>query len=582
MPRHVDVDSQVCSLRRAVTMGWMMAGTRSCGGAGRFAALAAGAALIAGCGGGDPAPDREATLVDAERDAPVVLNVVLPEGASAVTQRIASTIQQNLLTADDAGRTVPQLAREVPSGQDVQAGPLRVTFHLRPEARWSDGRPVTSADAVFTWRTMADPGNRVASQAGWREIRAVRPGRTATGASCAPRTCFTVEFRGDYAPWRDLFSVAGATYLLPEHVLRGKDFDTVWNRGGIVGSGPFELESFRPGERAVVRRDPDWWGAPAGSGGADIARIVFDFRGSAAAALTAVRAGEAQMAPLDPDPALLRRAEAIDGTEVVSVASLFFEHVILNTSRPPLDDPLVRRALAHAIDRAQIAEVLLDGQVDVLQSPIRPQQLGYAPAFEEYDHDPVQAEALLAEAGWTREGDGIATRDGEPLRIELATEAGNTLRATTARLIAEQARAAGIEVVPRSLSPDRLYGEALFGGDFDAAMLAFGGGLDPSLTDLLASDRIPSEENDFSGQNVYRWSDPTADSLMRRSDGQIDDAARARTLTLLQERIASQVPLIPLYQQANAAVHVGALRGVTENPTLAEVFWNSGDWSLGG
>ena len=113
-------------------------------------------------------------------------------------------------------------------------------------------------------------------------------------------------------------------------------------------------------------------------------------------------------------------------------------------------------------------------------------------------------------------------------------------------------------------------------------MLAFGGGADPSVTGLLSSDQIPTEENGFSGQNVYRWSDPEADSLMRRSDARVDDAARARDLRRVQEIVASQVPLIPLYQQPNTVTHTTGLRGVRENPTQAEVFWNSGEWSLGG
>lgn len=540
--------------------------------------MAAAALVAAGCGGGS---DDGGTLVDAESQSPAVLNVLLPEGATAVTQRIASLVQQNLLTADERGRHVPQLAERVPTGADVRTDPLRVTFRLRPEARWSDGTPVTSADVAFTWRAITDPANKVASRAGWEQIRAVTPGRTAAGEPCPETTCLTVAFKGDYAPWRDTFSVGAAGYILPEHVLRDADLNTVWNTGGLVGSGPYTLESFEPDVRAVLRRDPDWWGAGP-ERDEPIERIVVEFLGSPSAAIQAVSAGEAGMAPLDPDPAQMRRAEGIEGARVRAVPSLFFEHVILNTSRAPLDDPLVRQALAYAIDRAEIVEVLLDDTISVLQSPIRPQQLGYRPAFGYYNHDPDQAEDLLREAGWSRTGNGVFTKGGRPLRIPLATDAGNALRATTARLMARQALEAGIELVPRAVPPDRLYGEALAQGEFSAVMLAFGGGLDPSLTGLLASDQIPSEENEFTGQNVYRWSDPVADTLMRRSDAQVSDAARVATLGRLQERIAEEVPLIPLYQQPNAAVHIDALEGMTENPTLAEVFWNAGEWTLGG
>ena len=69
---------------------------------------------------------------------------------------------------------------------------------------------------------------------------------------------------------------------------------------------------------------------------------------------------------------------------------------------------------------------------------------------------------------------------------------------------------------------------------------------------------------------------------MRISDRTIDDATRARALGQVQDIVADEVPLIPLYQQPNAVAYTEALHGVRENPSQAEVFWNSAEWSLGG
>lgn len=545
-----------------------------------IAGLLAAATLFAAACGSDDSPSAGGTIIDAEDQSPPILNVLLAEGATVPAQRIVSNVLQNLLTADQTGAYVPQLAERVPAGEDIRQGPLRVTFHLRPGARWSDGPAVTTADVVFTWRTMMDPANQVASRAGWDQITAIRAGRTAAGGACPAATCFTVSFRGDYAPWRDVFSVSGGYYVLPRHVLRGKDFNTVWNRGGIVGSGPFTLQSFTPSVRAVLARDPDYWGSGLANGGPFLDRLVFNFLDSPGAAVTALRQGEAQMTSPPPDPALIARAASIDGVEVQSVPSLFFEHMILNTDAAPLDDARVRRALAYAIDREQIVDVLLDGSVPVLQSVVRPAQLGYDPAFDTYGHDPEEAARLLEEAGWTRGSDGVFEKDGKDLEIPVAFSSESELRRLTARLMVTQAREAGIRIVPVPMSSDRLYGSVLNQGDFTAAMAAFGGGGDPSLTGLLASDQIPTEENAFMGQNVYRWSDPEADSLMRRSDEQVDDAQRAATFARIQGIVARDVPLIPLYAQPNTVAYVEQLRGVKVNPTQAEVFWNSAEWSL--
>ena len=373
---------------------------------GAAAALAtvAAALLLAGCGssgGGEQAPEQGGTLVDAEYQSPPILNVLLADGVSTVGQRIATNIQQNLLTVNEKGEYVPQLAEAVPSGQDVREGPLRLTFRLRPEARWSDGEPVTTADVAFTLRTMMDEKNQIASREGWDKIARIEPGRTAAGGSCAPTTCFTVAFRGDYAPWRDIFSVSAGYFVLPRHVLRGKDFNTVWNDGGIVGSGPFTLQSYEPRVRAVLARSPSYWGSKDAGGGPFLDRIVVNFLDSPAGVVNALRQGEAQMGSLTPDPDLIARADAIEGIAVQAVPSVFWEHLLLNVEAGPLTDPAVRRALAYAIDREQVVKVLLDSSFPVLQSVLKPFQLGYEPAFERYAYDPDRARSLLSAAGWT-------------------------------------------------------------------------------------------------------------------------------------------------------------------------------------
>ncbi len=548
-------------------------------------AVAAGALLLSGCGssgGGEPSPERGGTLVDAEYQAPPILNVLLADGVSTVGQRIVSNILQNLLTVNEKGEYVPQLAEAVPSGADVREGPLRLTFRLRPEATWSDGQPVTTADVAFTLRTMMDEDNQIASREGWDRIARIEPGRTAAGGRCAPTTCFTVAFRGDYAPWRDIFSVSAGYFILPRHVLQGEDFNTVWNDGGLVGSGPFTLESYEPRVRAVLARSPSYWGSKDAGGGPFLDKIVVNFLDSPGGVVNALRQGEAQMASLTPDPDLIARADAIEGIEVQAVPSVFWEHVVLNSQAEPFTDPVVRQALAYAIDRQQVVEVLLDSSFPVLQSVLRPFQLGYQPAFEGYSYEPDRARSLLTAAGWRLGSDGIFEKDGRELEIPIVITAGDELRRTTVRLMADQAARAGIRLTSRSETPDRLFGALLVQGDFTAAMYAIGSGLEPTVTALLASDQIPSEGNGFTGQNVYRWSDPGADRLMRLSDRTVDDAARARALAQVQEIVADQVPLIPLYQQPNAVAYTQALSGVRQNPSQAEVFWNSAEWSLGG
>src|SRR5690606_10697789 len=122
---------------RACSVPAAMTGER---GVRRTAALVAAAIallvalLAAGCGSGDGDAERGGTLVDAEDQAPAIINPLVADGATVAAQRVVSNVLQNLLTNDETGAYVPQLAERVPAGEDVATGPLRVTFRLRPEA----------------------------------------------------------------------------------------------------------------------------------------------------------------------------------------------------------------------------------------------------------------------------------------------------------------------------------------------------------------------------------------------------------------------------------------------------------------
>ena len=201
--------------------------------------------------------------------------------------------------------------RGVPSGEDVREGPLRVTFRLRPE------RPLVRRPSGHERRRgvhLADhdgPG-----QPGGQPRRLGPDRRDPAGPHRDGRVVPAGHLLHGRLP-RRLRALAGRLQRLGR-LLRapastscsGKDFNTVWNRGGIVGSGPFTLESFTPGVRAVLARDPGYWGSDLAGGGPFLDRLVVDFLDSPGAAITALRQGEAQMTSPPPDPALIARAAA--------------------------------------------------------------------------------------------------------------------------------------------------------------------------------------------------------------------------------------------------------------------------------
>ena len=201
--------------------------------------------------------------------------------------------------------------------------------------------------------------------------------------------------------------------------------------------------------------------------------------------------------------------------------AISIEHIALNTQAAPLTDVDVRRALAYATDRAGIVHGLLKGQVPVLNSgpTLVPAVPGYVPAFARYTYDPARAAAILTGDGWARGGDGIFAKDGKRLSITVSYVPTNAQRRINLTFLAQRARAAGIELVP---TPDpNLYSSSLPKGAFQAAEFGFSGSVDPSQSSLLGADQVPTAANDYSGQNIYRYTGVGA--LAERSDYIVSD-----------------------------------------------------------
>jgi len=470
------------------------------------------------------------------------------------------------------GKYVPQLAVRVPTVENglVKTRPFRVTYEIRPEARWSDGRPVTSADAIFTWQTYMNPKNDVASREGWKEIRTIR-------AQGAKR--FTIFFARPFAPHLDVFSLSGGYYLFPKHVLQGKDFNTVWNNGGLVGTGPYVLKEFVPDTRVVLERNARYWDKRPGVG-PHVDRLVFNCVGTTASQLNAFRSGEANVVNPPPLFDLIPQVREVPNSRVQSRPATTWEHIAFNVKVPPVDDVRVRQAIAYAIDRRELTTNLLLGQVLPLQSQLVSYQLGYKPVFSRYTYNVNRAKQLLESAGWRLGSDGIYQKDGKRLSIDVKTTAGNTQRQRNIALFASQAKRAGIELkyVPEPAT-QKLFSVSLPQGDFVMAVFAFSGSIDPDPSASFTIAQIPTAPN-FNGQNYYRWDNRRGDAAIRASQEALDATRRARLLGRYQDVLASDVPIIPLYQRPNVLGFTKTLRGPDENPTQVEAYWNTERWNF--
>jgi peptide/nickel transport system substrate-binding protein len=549
-----------------------------------WALLAVLAALVAGgCGSGDTVDDaaaadgpprRGGTVVVAVAKEPPVLNFWLAPGAMAITQQLTDGLSDPLVTLDESGDWQPVLAESVPTLDNggvvlTDDGGMDVAIDLQPKAAWSDGTPISCDDVRFTWEVATNAKYQIATRLGWEQIEDVE---------CPTTRHAVIHFKERYAPY---LSRILAWPPLPKHALSGMDFNSFWNDRITVSSGPYVFESWQRGVRLSIRRNDHYWRTAVDpEAAAKLDRIVFRFVKDANTLKMQLRMQEADVAFIPADTNLGKELEATPDVEFKILPGAVMEYLLLRTTRPPLDDVRVRQALAYAIDRKMITQVILSDVVPPAQSAMISTQ---APQYEDspFDRyakpDPAKVAKLLTAAGWKRSGDGPWTKDGEQLVLEWVAGAGSMpFRAKVAQLVQEQLRRQGIETEIKLIPSEVLYSNIAPHGQFHLGEWSELTGAEPLPNLIFGCNEIPRKPS-WAGKNRMAWCDEKAEELMQRADTTVDPVERAELVKQADEIIAEAVPALPLFQSPDVVAWNSRVHGLRLNPAGLHT-WNVEQW----
>ncbi len=517
-------------------------------------AAAIAALVLAGCGGGQQggqegggsADGGDKNLVVALDQEPAILNQCIVGGDLAATNNVVSGIQESPLRITPDLDFEPQLADGMP--EVVSEDPLVIEYKLKEDLTWSDGEPLTSEDARWTYEQIMDPDNQIITRLGWEDVE-----KFETPDERTVRMTFSKPF----APWRTLLG-GSCTQIFPKHVYEGKDFNKALN-SELVGSGPFKFKEWKKGQSLTVERNDNYWGEkPA------LDEITYRFIPDTNSLIAALQNGEVDFINPPPDIGLLEKLKGIDGATVEYKAGTVWEHIAFNLEK--VDNLKMRQAIAYGINREQVVNEILKGQVSSLDSFLVPEQKPYyTPAWEDYTYDPDRARQLVQEA----EAEGASTE------ISFSTTSDNALRETLQEVVQQQLKDVGITITINNSSAETFFGERTPDGDFEMGEWAWLANPDPTSTTLFAADQVPPD-----GQNYYRYTDEEVTELLKQSDETIDEDQRAELLRQAQDLMAEDLPIIPMYQRPEYYAWSQELKGPDVNPTLAGPFWNVGEWSL--
>ncbi len=309
---------------------------------------------------------------------------------------------------------------------DLSSDGLVYTFHLSPKVAFhaatengkptaNAGRRVTAADVKFSFERVLDPlTDSARSQIfevieGSDEYRAGKA-REVTGieaidprkpgdklhTTCAQPCTVRIKLKAPYAPFLATLTMSNAYIVPKEDVFKwGKEF-----RNHPVGTGAFRFDSFEPNVRVVLSRNPSYFGGPP-----YLEKVEYHILPEEESMFREFLAGRIYHTSV-PDPLYnqVKRRDSIWAPYFTEVSQLGTYYFGMNVKIPPFDDPKVRRAFAHAVDKSSIVKFIKTGRVQEARGPLPPGIRGYNASLRSQDFDLRLADDLLTQAGYPRSG----------------------------------------------------------------------------------------------------------------------------------------------------------------------------------
>lgn len=433
-----------------------------------------------------------------------------------------------LVERSETGERVGRLAQSWEHSADYR----RWTIHLRTDVRWHDGTPVTARDVKFTLDLLGHPSV------------AYHPGDAYTVSAPDDSTVGIVYQEGGGQGPLNTWTV-----YYPEHLLEDLDPAGFWEWEfwtEPVGNGPYRFVRRVPNTMVELEANPDHFAGPPG-----VDRIVLKtgHEYGSESSLVELVAGQVDAIPYVHPLALLKIQ---DDARFRFFYSVDVEHLTVlgwNQRTPFFQDPAVRRALAHAIDRQAVLDALnLPDELPLADVLYTERQYRERAIPEPLAYDPDRARALLDAAGW-RDGDGDGVREWAAQTFTFTALTSDWQQAPRAAvLIQDQLRRVGVEMLIQQLDLPLLR-ERVVSRDFEAAVLQTSGPLRPEV--LLGTDSPIGYEND------------RVSALIGQAATLIGPIERDRLYREVASRLREELPFVVLYPTVWATVAHRRVQGLS-------------------
>ncbi|WP_019882257.1 MULTISPECIES: peptide-binding protein [unclassified Methylophilus] len=452
------------------------------------------------------------------------------------------------------------LTGELAESWQVADDKKTITFRLKPGLQWADGKPLTSADILFTWQLITDENTHSPYASDYQLV---------TKAEAPDARTFIVHYSQPFAPALESWA---SLQVLPKHKLAGQDIRTTSFAQKPLSSHYYQLKEWRHGEYIKLEKNPKSVLGPA-----NIDHLIERIIPDPAAQFLELMADNIDSMNMDPityariipsRPALQARLNQY------KELGNSYTYLGFNLKRKPFDDVRIRKAINYAIDKQEIIDGVYLGLGITIASPYKPGTRWSNPQLTPYPFDPTKAKQLLAEAGYQdSDGDGIVERNGKKLSFEVLTNLGNKQREKTAVIIQRRLKEVGIETHIRTLEWASLLTNFIKPGDFDAVVMGWGLGLDPDQYTIWHSSQQKPGQFNFIGYN-----NPAVDKLLEQGRLEFDPEKRMQIYHDFAKVLYDDSPLVYLSAGYGLTAIHKRIQGIMNPVPPAGVGYDSQKW----
>lgn len=481
-----------------------------------------------------------------------------------VDTAVSKLVFSGLFTYDNHDRLVGDLAR----GYDVDDSRTTYTVHLKPHLTWQDGRPLTSADVVFTYRTIQNPDTQSPLESSWRNITVSAPNaQTVIFRLPSPLASFPYTMTNGIIPEHLLNKI-------PPVSLRSADFNTVQP----VGSGPFAWQDIQvTGNDPSVAREQIALVPFAGysRGRPKLQEFIVHAYASRDNLVSAFKAGQLTgAAGLISVPEEINKMRSLEvHSPLLTAANMVF----FKTTSGILSDQKVRQALVQGADTKTIIKNL-GYTTHAVREPFLMGQLGYDSAYAQAGFDLSAARQLLDGDGWALGKNGIRNKDGKTLSFTLTAADTAEYRSVT-RQLHDQWKKLGVQLNVQ-LQDKSDFHNTLAYHNYDAVLYGISIGPDPDV--FVYWDSSQADVRSSNRLNLSEYKSAAADVALQSGRTRQEPGLRTVKYKPFLQAWQQDYPALGLYQPRFLYLTNGSVAGLGEHAinSASGRFNNVQNWQI--